>query len=88
MKKSWIFAGLGVVAVVAVGVFVLTTKNTNDTKRGDDSATGNAETEKQTKVDYSVNFVPSSAAGGEKEWLAGYAEENLRGQSRNIVKIC
>ena len=77
MKKSWMVAGLGVVAVVAVGVFVLTTKNTNDTKRGDDSATGNEETVKQTEMDSSVNFVPSSVAGGEKEWLAGYAEENL-----------
>ena len=85
MKKSWMVAGL--VMVVAVGVFILTTKNTNDTKSEIDSTTGNAETEKQTKVDYSVNFLPSSAAGGEKEWLAGYAEENLRGQSRNLVKI-
>ena len=39
MKKSWIVAGLAIVVVVAVGVIILTTKNTNDTKRGDDSAT-------------------------------------------------
>ena len=95
MKKSWIFAGLVIVAVVAVGVFMLTTKNANDTKSGDEQTTAkqseiisggnserserftNAETAKQTEMDYSVNFVPSSAAGGEKEWLAGYAEENL-----------
>ena len=75
MKKSWMVAGL--VMVVAVGVFILTTKNTNDTKSGDDSATGKVETVKQTEMDSSVNVVPSSAAGGEKEWLAGYAEENL-----------
>ena len=91
MKKSWMVAGLG---IVAVGIIVFTTKNANDTKSGDDSATRseaqiisggnserserftNAETAKQKMVS-SVNFVPSSAAGGEKEWLAGYAEENL-----------
>ncbi len=43
MKKSWMVAGLVIAVVVAVGVFMLTTKNANDTKRGDDSATGNAE---------------------------------------------
>jgi hypothetical protein len=75
MKRSWI--GGAAVVVVAVGVFMLTTKNTKDTKSGDDSATGNAETAKQTEIDSSVNFVPSSTAGGEKEWLTGYAEENL-----------
>ena len=32
MKKSWIVAGLTMGAVVAVGVFVLTTKDANDTK--------------------------------------------------------
>ncbi|MBN2685380.1 MAG: hypothetical protein JXR40_08885 [Pontiellaceae bacterium] len=93
--KKWIVAGLIIGVVIAVGVFILTTKNTNDTKSGDDSATRseaqiisggnserserftNAETAKQTEMDSSVNFVPSSAAGGEKEWLAAYAEENL-----------
>jgi len=92
MKKSWMVAGLG---IVAVGIIVFTTKNANDTKSGDDSATRseaqiisggnserserftNAETAKQTEMDYSVNFMPSSAAGGEKDWLAGFAEENL-----------
>jgi hypothetical protein len=81
MKKSWIVAGLGIVVVVAVGVFMLTTKNTNDTKNAEKQTTESTEfTEKviiQGKVNPSVNSVPSSAAGGEKEWLAGYAEENL-----------
>ncbi|NLE25823.1 MAG: hypothetical protein GX625_10885 [Clostridiaceae bacterium] len=63
MKKSWMVAGMVIVVVVSVGVFVLTTKNTNDTKSGIDST---AETAKQTEMDTSVNFVPSSVAGGEK----------------------
>ena len=93
MKKSWIFAGLVIVAVVAVGVFMLTTKNAEKQTTAKQSeiisgteimTAGNVSyteyTEKvitQGKVNPSVNFVPSSAAGGEKEWLAGYAEENL-----------
>ncbi|MBN2684093.1 MAG: hypothetical protein JXR40_02325, partial [Pontiellaceae bacterium] len=81
MKKIWI--GGAVIVVVTVGVFVLTTKNTNDTKSEIDLTAKTAktaetvETAKQTEMDSSVNFVPSSAAGGKKEWLAGYAEENL-----------
>ena len=37
MKKKWIVAGLVIAAVVAVGVFILTTKNTNESKSGIDS---------------------------------------------------
>ncbi|MBN2863168.1 MAG: hypothetical protein JXN62_08415, partial [Bacteroidales bacterium] len=47
MKKMWI--GGAVVVVVAVSVFVLTTKNTNDTKSEIDSTAKNAETAKQTE---------------------------------------
>ncbi len=37
MKKSWIVTGL--VVVVALGIIVFTTKNTNDTKSGDEQTT-------------------------------------------------
>ena len=49
MKKSWIVAGLVIVVVVAVGVFMLTTKNANDTKSEIDLTAKNAETAKQTE---------------------------------------
>jgi hypothetical protein len=54
MKKSWIFAGLGIVAVVAVGIIVFTTKNANDTKNGDDSATGGRGQVSRIKIDWRI----------------------------------
>jgi hypothetical protein len=78
MKKSWIVAGLGIVVVVTVGVFVLTTKNANDTKNVDKKTTESTEYTEKVITQGKLNpSVPSSAAGGEKEWLAGFAEENL-----------
>ena len=65
MKKS-IWIG-GAAVLISVGTLILTTKNTNDTKYGDERTTEHTEnTEKSTEY-YSVNSVSSSVADSEKE---------------------
>ncbi|MBN2704301.1 MAG: hypothetical protein JXR23_08830 [Pontiellaceae bacterium] len=82
MKRSWIVAGL-VMVVVAAGVFILTTKNTNDTKSGDKSATRS-----ESQIISGGNSERSERfTSAETRQTEGMATKNTKGHEKSELSV-